>query len=253
MTQPGGRRNPFLDILAALVPAAEREELVRRYGAEPAVWSAVLGLIELYLGGRLLLTNALTYFQTTTDAMATYVMEQVDPRALNSFENRLAIFSGGPVVWLGWALKPMTWLLFSIPLIGIVRLVAFGISREAVGEPSVWLVVRCGQGLRRLIGRLQRRHRFGPLRPDRVLRGRGTGLVVLSCRPKPDWNERITIAIGERFYRLQRIEERQSGGWWAHAHVLQEAHPNEIFRGLIRYEPPAGSPLHGGPAGDGSS
>jgi hypothetical protein len=252
MTQPGGRRNPFLDVLAALVPAAEREELIRRYDAEPAVWSAVLGLGEFYLGGRLLLANALTFFQTTTDAMATYVMEQMDPRDLNSFENRLAIFLGGPVVWLGWALKPMTWLLFSIPLIGIVRLVAFGVSREAVGEPLAWLVVRIGQGVRTLLGRLQRRHHFGPLRPDRVLRGRGTDLVVLSCRPKPDWNELITITIGERFYRLQRVEERQLGAWCVHAHVLQEAHPNEIFRGLIRYEPPAGSPLHGGPAEDGS-
>ncbi|HEV8580721.1 MAG TPA: hypothetical protein VGX68_16775 [Thermoanaerobaculia bacterium] len=231
------RRNPFLDFLAAVVPAAEREELVRRYGAEPFVWSAILGVLEFYLGGRLLLKNAIAYFQTVTDALAAQVLE-LDPRHLNSFENRVGIFWSGSFVWLSWLLAPLTWLLLSIPLVGIARLVAFGVNHDAVGEPTVWVVVRAAQALRGWIGRLQRRRRFGPLRPDRVLRGRNGALVVLSCRPKPDWNERITIEIGERFYRLQRIEERRDGAWWAHAHLLQEAHPNEIFRGLIRYAPP---------------
>jgi hypothetical protein len=95
--------------------------------------------------------------------------------------------------------------------------------------------------VRKLAGAAQRRRRFGPLRSDRVLRGEGSDLVVLSCRPKPDWNERITIEIGERFYRLQRVEERPDGEWWVYAHLLQEADPNEIFRGLIRYVP-AGPP-----------
>jgi len=79
------QRNPFLDILAALVPAAERDELIRRYDAEPFAWSVVLGILELYFGGKLLLANALSFFQTTTDAMATYVFERMDPRLLNSF------------------------------------------------------------------------------------------------------------------------------------------------------------------------
>ncbi len=231
-------RNPFLDILAALLPAAEREELIRRYGAEPFIWSAVLGVLEFYLGGKLLLANALAYFQTETDKIATYVVEQMDPRQLASFENRLGVFWSGSVVWLSWALHPLTWLLISIPLVGIARLVAFGVNRDAVGEPLVWLGMRVAQAVRRLFSSLERRHRFGPLRPDRLMRGKGSELIVLSCRPKPDWNERITIEIGERFYRLQSVEERRDGAWWVHAHVLQEAHPNEIFRGLIRYELP---------------
>ena len=233
------RRNPFLDILAALVPAAERDELIRRYDAEPFAWSAVLGILELYFGGKLLLANALAYIQAETDRLAAFVVAHLDSQPLDTFEKSLAVTWGGSVVWLAWALQPMTWLLFSIPLVGIARLVAFGVSRDAVGEPLVWVVVRLAQGVRRLARSVQRRRRFGPLRPDRILRGRGSDLVVLSCRPKPDWNERITIEIGERFYRLQRVEERQFGNWWAYAHVLHEADPNEIFRGLIRYEPPA--------------
>jgi hypothetical protein len=233
------QRNPLLDLLAALVPAAERDELIRRYDAEPFAWSALLGILELYFGGKLLLANALSYFQTATDAITSYVMNQMDPRQLNSFEHKLAFAWSGSVVWLTWLLQPLTWLLFSIPLVGIARLVAFGVSHDAVGEPVVWVVMRTAQGVHRLAGLVQRRHRFGPLRPDRVLHGRSGDLVVLSCRPKPAWNERITIEIGEHFYRLQRVEERRDGTWWVHAHVLQEADPNEIFRGLIRYEPPS--------------
>jgi hypothetical protein len=232
------RRNPFLDILAALVPAAERDELIRRHDAEPVAWSVILGILEFYLGGRLLLTNAIAYFQTTTNVIAAQVVEHMDPRLLDSFENRVAIFWSGSLVWLAWALRPLTWLLASIPLVGLLRLAAFGINQDAVGEPLVWAGLRAAQAVRRGIGHIQRRRRFGPLRPDRMLRGRDGALVVLSCRPKPDWNERITIEIDERFYRLQRVEERRDGAWWVHAHLLREAHPNEIFRGLIRYEPP---------------
>lgn len=235
------RRNPLLDVLAALLPEAERDELIRRHGVEPYTWSAVLGALELYGGGKLLLANALRYYQTATDVIAAYVVDQMDPRQLDSFDNRLALGWSGAVVWLTWALKPTTWLLVSIPLVGMARLVAFGVSRDAIGEPLIWVGVRTAQAGRKLLGTLQRRRRFGPLRPDRVLRGRGTDLIVLSCRPKPDWNERITIAVGERFYRLQRVEERRDGAWWAHAHLLKEADPNEVFRGLVRYGPQAPS------------
>jgi hypothetical protein len=230
-------RNPLLDVLAALVPAAERDELIRRYDAEPFAWSAVLGIFELYFGGKLLLVNALAYIQTETDRLASYVVAHLDSQPLDTFEKSLAVTWGGSVVWLSWMFQPMTWLLFSIPLVGIARLVAFGVSHDAVGEPLVWAALRAAQGVRRLAGMVQRRRRFGPLRPDRVLHGKGNDLVVLSCRPKPDWNERITIEIGERFYRLQRVEERRFGVWWVHAHLLKEADPNEIFRGLIRYKP----------------
>jgi len=231
-------RNPFLDLFAALVPAAERDELIRRYDAQPFAWSAVLGILELYFGGKLLLANALVYIQGETDRFASYVVAHLDSQPLDTFEKSLAVTWSGSLVWLAWMLRPMTWLLFSIPLVGIARLVAFGVGHDAVGEPLVWMGLRAAQGMRKLAGIAGRRRRFGPLRPDHVLQERNGGLVVLSCRPKPDWNERITIAIGERFYRLQRVEERHFGAWWVHAHVLQEADPNEIFRGLIRYEPP---------------
>jgi len=231
-------RNPLLDLVAALLPASARAAIARRHEVDPAIASLLLGIVEFYIGGKVLLANAMTWFETTTSDIANFVLERMDPRALDSFDNKLAITESGAVVWIAWMIRPLTWVLFSIPLIGMVRLIAFAASRDTVGEPSVWLVVRAAQGAGRLVRALRRRLRFGPVRPDRLLSEPGGALVVLSSRPKAEWNERITLAIGERFYRVDRTEERRDRGWWSHAYLLREADPNEIFRGLIRYEPP---------------
>jgi hypothetical protein len=231
------RRNPLLDLLAALLPAAEREALVRR-GAEPLGWSILLGLVEFFLGGSLLVADALAFFPPRADAAASRLLEiaEMTPQEIRAHPE---VGHVGAVIWLDWTLRPFTWLLASVAVVGVARLVAFGVSREVVGEPLVWLPVRAAQAVGRLLQGSRDLLRFGPERPDRVVRGPGGGLVVSSCRPKPDWNERITIEIDERFYRLRRIEERQDGTWWVYAHLLQEAAPNEIIRGLIRYTPPS--------------
>ncbi|HYQ82812.1 MAG TPA: hypothetical protein VEP28_02130, partial [Rubrobacter sp.] len=116
--------------------------------------------------------------------------------------------------------------------------VAFGVSRDVVGEPLVWIGLRIAQAAGGLLGASRDQLRFGPERPDKILREPGADLVILSARPKPEWSERVTIEIEERFYRLRRAEERQDGTWWVHAYVLDEAPSNEIIRALIRYVPP---------------
>lgn len=231
------RRNPLLDLLAALLPAAEREALVRR-GAEPLAWSVLLGLVEFFLGGAMLVADALAFFPPRADAAARRLLEiaEMTPEEIRAHPE---VGHVGAVIWLDWTLRPFTWLLASVALVGVTRLVAFGVTREVVGEPLVWLGVRAAQAVGRLLHGSQDLLRFGPERPDQVIREPGADLAVLSCRPKPDWNERITIEIGERFYRLHRVEERQDGTWWVYAHLLQEAAPNEIIRALVRYTPPS--------------
>jgi hypothetical protein len=226
--------NFFLDLAAALLPGPEREALVRR-GAEPAGISFFLGLAELFGGALLLISNALATFQALADSNADYVVNKMDPRLLNSTAAKFAIVGNGPILWLTWVAHPLTWLLISISLVGLARLVAFAATREAVGEPLIWLPLRLLQGVGRLLRKSERRVRFGGQRPDRLLR-EGEDLVILSSRPKPDWNERVTIEVEERFYRLRKTEERQVGSGWAYAYVLAEAGSNELIRGLVRWE-----------------
>lgn len=224
--------NPLLGLLAALLPAAERDALVRR-GAEPLVWSVLLGLVEFFAGGSMLVSDAIAYFQPLADEAAARIVE-MDPKVLRA---NPAFGHVGAVIWLAWLTEPYTWLLGSVALVGVARLVAFGVTRDVVGEPLVWLAVRISQAAGRFLRGSRDKLRFGPERPDRLIQEPGGGLVVLSYAPKPDWNERVTIEIGERFYRLRRVEERLDGTWWAHAYILQEAPDNEIIRALIRYQP----------------
>ncbi|HSS50730.1 MAG TPA: hypothetical protein VLX28_17460 [Thermoanaerobaculia bacterium] len=237
----------LLDLFAALLPAPERDAFVRR-GADPARWSFVLGLLGLFLGVKLLLASALAFDQAQSSAIATHLLEKVDPRALNSFEAKLAVTESGALIWLAWAVRPTTWLLASLPAVGIARLVAFAATGDAFGEPFVWLALRARQLLAIPLRSLRRRFRFGPERPDRVQHEPGCDLVVLSGRPKPEWNELVSLEIGGRFYRLLRTEERQDRGWTAHAYLLKEAEPNEVLRGLLRYDPP-GPVAKAGPGG----
>jgi hypothetical protein len=203
-------RNPLLDLLAALLPAQERSALVR-HGAEPLVWSVLLGLVEFFVGGSLIVSDAMAWFQPMADAAATRIME-MDPRELAASPDNKAVGHVGAVIW-----------------------VAFGVTREVVGEPLVWAAVRIAQAARRLLHGSQDLLRFGPERPDRLLHEAESDLIVLSARPKLEWNERVTIEIDERFYRLRRTEERQDGTWWAYAYLLREAEPGEIIRALVRY------------------
>jgi hypothetical protein len=226
-------RNPLLDLFAALLPAQERSALVRR-GAEPLIWSVLLGLVEFFVGGSLIVSDAMAWFQPMADAAATRIME-MDPRELAASPENKAEGHVGAVIWLAWVLRPYTWLLASIPLVGIARLVAFGVTREVVGEPLVWAAVRIAQAAGRLLHGSQDLLRFGPERPDRLLQEAESDLIILSARPKPEWNERVTIEIDDRFYRLRRMEERQDGTWWAYAYLLREAEPGEIIRALVRY------------------
>ena len=223
----------LLDLLAALLPAPERDALERR-GAEPLVWSVLLGVVEFFAGGSLLVSDALAYFQPLADEAAARIVE-MDPKVLRAHPEFGHV---GAMIWLYWLCEPFTWLLASVALTGVGRLVAFGVSREVIGEPLVWAGVRISQAVSRVLRGSRDKLRFGPERPDQLILAPEGSLVVLSYAPKPDWNERVTIEIDERFYRLRRVEERQDDTWWAYAHLLDEAPPNEIIRALVRYIPP---------------
>ena len=128
-----------------------------------------------------------------------------------------------------WMTRPWTWFLFMLPAVGIVRMVTWWVNQEASGEPLVWAGLRISQHLNRRLEAAREIQRYGPERPDRV-KTEPDGLTVLSCRPKPAWNPRVTIEVDGRFYRLLKIEERQLGSWWVHAYVLGEYPENEVIR-----------------------
>ncbi len=231
-------RDLLLAFFAALLPAPERGRFAERWGVDPAGPSGFLGLLEFLIGGPVVVANAITFLDTISKRNAALFVDILENKRLTDAE-KISYGLSGVANWVQWITQPWVWLLISIPIVGIVRMVAWGVNSEASGEPTVWAGVRIWQAIQRRLGASRDRLRFGPDRPDRVIflgGGPANGLTVLSNRPKPEWNPRITIEIDGRFYRLLSVDERQDGAWWVYAHVLGEFPENEVIRGLVRYE-----------------
>jgi len=200
-------------LLALILPAAEREELHRRYGVRPAALSAVIGFFELLVG------------------VAVYYL----------FHPGLG---GGPIGWLLWQINPVTWLGVLIMCTGILRVANFFANHDSFGEPIVWLFLRLYQGKRVVDEGRRIREEFGPDRPDRVVVGADKHLVLLASREKPDWDEYRTVRIEDGFYKIGAIEERRDGRFKAFAYVLEEVPESEALRGIVHTDARLPRPIH---------
>jgi hypothetical protein len=227
-------------LLAALVPEQPRERLERRHGVDAAAWSAMVGVVELFGAGLTLVGDFVARIPGLVDEHTTALLEHGQDAMLRDPANAQALTLGGAWSWLVWMTQPATLLLFLLALTGIARLVVFAVTREALAEPLVWLG---WHGWRLLVagpaaaGRV--RADYGPAdRPDRVVPQPGGGLLVLTSRPRVEWNEHVTIQVGERFFRVADVHERQEGPWRWHAYRLREEDPGAVIRALVAYEPP---------------
>jgi hypothetical protein len=235
-------RQALYGLLGSLLPQPERGELERSRGGNPAAWSFALGIVEFVGGARLLYDDAMRVMVRLVAASSGALFEQLDARASKDFDDWLAFTWSGALGWAAWAVRPWTWVLVSIPAVGLMRVVSYMSNQEAVGEPAVWLVLRLRAWARRRFAAASERRRFGGERADRVLRQADGSLVVLAARPRPEWNERVTIQVGERFYRVAEHRVRYEAGLASYGYTLREEDPNEIIRRLIVYQPPAESP-----------
>jgi hypothetical protein len=232
--------HPWLaSLLGALVPEPERGALVRRFGGDPPRASLLIGAVEFVVGLNFLYDSGMAHFRAAGEAMATEFLRQAE-RATPTTEQAMGLTLGGAVVWLAWLLRPTTWLLISIPLVGLLRSSAYLTSREAVAEPAVWALLRLRSALTRLAGASRQRLEFGAAdAPDEIEIADDGAVVVLSARPRPAWSELVTIEIDGRFYRVAWHDRVERDGRHRHRYRLEEAPEHEVIRRLLRYEPPA--------------
>ena len=225
-------------LLSALVPGDVRDRLARRYDVDPPGWSCLVGAVELFGGALWLVDDFLVRIRGLVDRQADVVIDHVERSGMDA-DTALAVGWSGAYAWVVWLTSPVTLLVAISTLTGLVRLVAFSLTREAVAEPLVWLGWRLWEAFAVRPARAAAElRRFGPPRPDRLVTLPDGTLVVLAARPRPEWNELIDIEVRERFYRLAYVEERLDGRYHWHAHVLEELPESAVLRGLVRYEPP---------------
>ena len=217
---------------SALLPVVERERLRQRLSYEvptvPASWALALvqvGLIPVWaiLGIEYLSNVARIEAAAALDSGA----------AVTNRDLQLALVALGPFAYL---FSPLGLLLEYVIVTGVFRLAALVASGRPVGDPLVsgfaWLI----RAVRSKRVERQRLRELGPERPDRIIEHEKEGLLVLCSREKAEWDERVTIQFGERFYRLAHREERPYGKWTAIAYVLRPTQPGEVIRGLVRLE-----------------
>lgn len=230
-------REAVLGLGSALLPDPERRRLAERTGVNPPRWSLLVGAVQVVAGLTLYVARGLAYMCPAMTEQGMLLLENWDGLRDSGHQvTNTMINWGGLLTWFAWNLQPEAWLYLAVLLIGIARCAAFAITREAVGEPAVWAGLRLGQLLRRRARARRRETALGPPRPDRFVPGRDGELVLLTTREQAAWNERVTIEVRGRFYRLERVEDRRDGPWMAIAYVLQEQPDEEVVRGIVLYE-----------------
>lgn len=228
-------------LLGALLPSPERDAVARRHGGDAARASGLLGVVEFVVGLDLLYDSSIAWFQAITNEV-TDAFLQVAARNSLSSGDALGFTWSGAVIWFYWLLRPATWLLISVPAVGLLRAAAYLTTRQPIAEPAVWAAVRLIQVARRALAASSERVEFGPAaRPDEV-EVDDDDLLVYTPRPRPEWIPAATIEIAGRFYRVAALDETLRRCGRRHRYRLTPAGEHDVIRRLVRYEPPPSSP-----------
>jgi hypothetical protein len=225
-------------LLAALLPEPERGALVRRHGGDPPRASMLVGATQFVLGARLVHDSVMSHLRRGAEAMSVEFLRLAETRQVRG-EEALGLTWGGAVLWLDWLLRPTSWLLLSLPVVGLLRAAAYLGPREAIAEPSVWAAARIVRAARRALGAASVRAEFGDAAaPDEVSVEGDAVLLVHTARPRAEWNDAVTIEVDGRFFRVARHDEVHLHGRRRHRYRLAAAGEHDVIRRLLRYELP---------------
>jgi hypothetical protein len=217
----------------ALLPSPERDRLARRTGLDAPLCSFLFGLVQGGVGVTLYLMAGLAFMRASSMGVSMFMLENWWPGLTNTH------MAGGAVVsWLVWLIHPVSWPFAYLALVGLLRVCAFAITREAVGEPLVLVVLRIVQSVVRRQGERSELKSLGPPRSDR-LRPRGRGWEVITCRPKPGWDEVATVEIDADHFVITGVERRLDGPWLSIVYRLEPMDELAIVRRLVRFPRPS--------------
>ncbi len=218
--------------IAAVLPAPERDRLAERYDVDVPLFSFMIGAIEAPGGILAFMAGGIASVWGASGSNGRLLIENWWP-GLSTVH-----FQGlGLLAWLSWLLHPAAWLFLLVAATGLVRLVAFSVTRTAVAEPLAAVSCALVRLTMQKAVAARRAQMLGAWRPDRFVREPGSDLVVLTCREKPGWNELATMEIDGAFYRLIDVSLRPEGNRRALAYRLRRAEPHGVIRRLVRYEP----------------
>jgi hypothetical protein len=217
----------------ALLPSPERDRLARSAELDAPICSFLFGLVQGGIGVATYMIAGLAFMRASSMGVSMWMLENWWPGLTNTH------MAGGAVVsWLVWLVHPVSWPFAYLALVGLLRVAAFAITREAVGEPLVWAGLRLGQGLWRWRAARREVSALGPPRRDRVVR-RGRGWLIISARPKDGWDTIATVEIDDDFYSIVEVERQTGGRWDSIVYHLEPLEDQAIIRRLVQFKIPA--------------
>jgi hypothetical protein len=139
----------------------------------------------------------------------------------------------GIAVLLEYIFQPLTLLLVYFAIESAGRLVAAFVTGEIV--PS--LPLQAIEWTRQKVRGEQAKRELGPPIIDLVEAG-ATGeydLRIASCRPRPNWNNLMTVSYQDELYEIVREERAAKPRPWVY--VLRKKPESKVVRGLHAYAP----------------
>lgn len=221
-----------LGLTAALLPSPESYRCATRWGVDAAAYSMILGIVEATSGGLLFFFGGIAAVTGTSPLLGIAMLENWLP-GLTSVH-----FMGAGLLALAtWLIHPFAWFLALVGLTGVVRIFAFVASRESVGEPFVWAVLRIVQLTSQRATGAKRTRELGPLRPDRLEYKGASSLRIISSRERPEWTDGTTLEVNGRFFSYGGNENVMDGSHCAISYSFSEVDANEVLRNPQPYRP----------------
>ena len=228
----------WASIAGALLPEPQRSALERRWGGDAPLVSFLLGIVEFIGGALWFYESAMGVLRPMADAIATEYLAQADQRTVGA-EETLGFTWGGALLWVFWLIRPTTWFIISVPIVGLLRVAAFMTTRTSIAEPLVWALVRLVTLGRERADRARERAQFGAAdEPDDVEAEGANELFVYTPRSRPVWTEGATIDVAGRYYRVTGLDFVERAGRRRFRYRLTEAGEHEVIRRYVAYELP---------------
>ena len=228
----------WASIAGALLPEPQRSALERRWGGDAPLVSFLLGIGQFVGGALWVYESAMGVLRPMADALATEYLAQADQRTVGA-EETMGFTLGGSLLWIFWLLRPTTWFILSVPIVGLLRVAAFMTTRTSIAEPVVWALVRLVTLGRERADRARERAEFGAAdEPDEVEAEGASELFVFTPRSRPTWTEGATIEATGRYYNVTGLDFVVRAGRRRFRYRLTEAGEHEVIRRYVAYELP---------------
>jgi hypothetical protein len=219
--------NFILQSLIAFLPREYRRKLL--HGGEVSPNAAIAsGVVQCVIFFDLLMH----YYFSFAHHWLGSVPEEVSYGAYSS-AGETGMMGVGVFLLVAFVLQPLTLFLLYLVIEGVSRVLGVVFSGEVRGSLLIWLVAVAREKLEAR----KEEAKLGPRIADAVekISGEADGLRIASCRPKADWDDRVTIAYQQGLYEIAGQETGVAPRPFVY--VLRHKPEYKVIRGLRHYAP----------------